>query len=90
MGRIVACTVWIVGTTLGLSLVLLPRMGLLGAGVAWFAAQISVALTLFIWYVFKRHRTMAKAGGQAASPIEAGSASSSIKVGKNATLETLD
>ncbi len=41
---------WILVVTLGLSAVLLPRMGLLGAGAAWLAAQSSVAAAVFLRY----------------------------------------
>lgn len=41
---------WILVVTLGLSAVLLPRMGLLGAGAAWLAAQSSVAAMVFLRY----------------------------------------
>jgi O-antigen/teichoic acid export membrane protein len=42
---------WILVVTFSLSAVLLPRMGLIGAGAVWLAAQSSVAATLFVRYV---------------------------------------
>ncbi len=51
MAGVVVCTIWILGTTLGLSAVLLPRMGLLGVGVASLVAQISAAVVILIRYV---------------------------------------
>jgi O-antigen/teichoic acid export membrane protein len=41
---------WILVVTLGLSAVLLPRMGLREAGAAWLAAQSSVAAMVFLRY----------------------------------------
>jgi len=46
MAGVVASTLWILLVTLGLSGLLLPRLGLMGAGVAWFAAQASVAAVI--------------------------------------------
>jgi O-antigen/teichoic acid export membrane protein len=46
MTGVIASTAWILAVTMGLGALLLPRMGLLGAGVGWFAAQSSVALVL--------------------------------------------
>lgn len=46
MAGVVASAVWVLIVTLGLSVVLLPRIGLLGAGIAWFAAQASLALVI--------------------------------------------
>lgn len=54
MGSVVLSAAWILAVTLGLSAVLLPRLGLLGAGVAWFAAQTSVALVLLARYALSR------------------------------------
>lgn len=51
MGAVVASTAWILAATLGLSVVLLPRVGLVGAGVAWLAAQASLATVLVARYV---------------------------------------
>jgi O-antigen/teichoic acid export membrane protein len=51
MAPVVAATAWILVVTLGVSAVLLPRVGLLGAGVAWLAAQTSVAGVLLARYV---------------------------------------
>ena len=46
MAGVVGSTLCILVVTMGLSVLLLPRMGLLGAGLAWLAAQSSVALVL--------------------------------------------
>ncbi len=50
MGAVLVSAVWILSVTLGLSALLLPRMGLFGVGVAWFVAQASVALTILTRY----------------------------------------
>jgi O-antigen/teichoic acid export membrane protein len=42
---------WILVVTLGLGAVLLPRMGLIGAGVVWVIAQSSVAAVVLFRYV---------------------------------------
>jgi O-antigen/teichoic acid export membrane protein len=42
---------WILVVTLGLGALLLPRMGLIGAGIVWVVAQSSVAAVVFIRYV---------------------------------------
>jgi O-antigen/teichoic acid export membrane protein len=54
MAGVVACTAWILGITMGLSAVLLPRMGLLGAGTAWLAAQASAAIAILTCYGLRR------------------------------------
>ncbi|MDQ7844548.1 MAG: oligosaccharide flippase family protein [Armatimonadota bacterium] len=54
MAGVVASTVWILVVTLGLSVVLLPRLGLPGAGVAWFAAQASVAAVILGRFALSR------------------------------------
>jgi O-antigen/teichoic acid export membrane protein len=41
---------WILVVTLGLSMLLLPRVGLVGAGAVWLAAHSSVAATVFVRY----------------------------------------
>lgn len=51
MAPVVASTAWILAVTLGLSVVLLPRVGLVGVGAAWLAAQSSVAVLLAARYV---------------------------------------
>ncbi len=53
MGRVIAWTLWILGITLALSLFLLPRMGVLGSGVAWLTAQASAATFILIRYVHR-------------------------------------
>jgi len=47
---VVASPAWILVATLGLSVVLLPRVGLVGVGAAWLAAQASVATVLVARY----------------------------------------
>ncbi len=54
MVGVVAGAVWVLIVTLGLSVVLLPRIGLLGAGVAWFAAQASLAAVILGRFVLNR------------------------------------
>lgn len=54
MGGVIVSTVWILIVTLGLSVLLLPRIGLLGAGVAWLVAQASVAALLLGRFAFNR------------------------------------
>jgi O-antigen/teichoic acid export membrane protein len=56
MAAVVACTGWILVATLGLSIILLPRAGLVGAGVAWLAAHSSVAIVLIARYVLSSRR----------------------------------
>jgi O-antigen/teichoic acid export membrane protein len=50
MADVVLSLGWILVLTLGLGAVLLPRMGLIGAGVVWVAAQSSVAAVVFLRY----------------------------------------
>jgi O-antigen/teichoic acid export membrane protein len=50
MAGVVASTLWILIVTMGLSVLLLPSMGLVGAGVSWLAAQGSVATVLLARY----------------------------------------
>jgi O-antigen/teichoic acid export membrane protein len=54
MGGVIVSTLWILIVTLGLSVLLLPRIGLLGAGVAWLVAQASVAALLLGRFAFNR------------------------------------
>ncbi|MBI2973335.1 MAG: hypothetical protein HYY39_06050 [Armatimonadetes bacterium] len=54
MAGVIASTLWILIVTLGLSVLLLPRIGLLGAGVAWFAAQVSLAVVVLGRFVINR------------------------------------
>jgi O-antigen/teichoic acid export membrane protein len=46
MAGVVAGAVWVLVVTLGLTVILLPRVGLPGAGIAWFAAQASLAAVI--------------------------------------------
>jgi O-antigen/teichoic acid export membrane protein len=50
MADVVLSLGWILVVTLGLGAVLLPRMGLIGAGVVWVAAQFSVAAVVLLRY----------------------------------------
>ncbi len=59
MGRVIAWTSWILGVTLVLSFLLLPRMGVLGCGVAWLSAHTSAATFILIRYA--RSRTVMRA-----------------------------
>lgn len=52
--RLVASTTWILAVTLGLSVILLPRLGLFGVGVGWFAAQASVAALILGRFALNR------------------------------------
>jgi O-antigen/teichoic acid export membrane protein len=54
MAGVVASAVWLLIVTLGLSVVLLPRVGLLGAGIAWFAAQASLAAVVLVRFAVNR------------------------------------
>ncbi len=54
MTGVVVCSVWILGATVGLSAAWLPGMGLLGAGVAWLAAQTSAAAVILAAYALGR------------------------------------
>jgi hypothetical protein len=54
MAGVIAGTVWVLIVTLGLSVVLLPAAGLLGAGIAWFAAQTSLALVILARFALYR------------------------------------
>jgi hypothetical protein len=48
MAGVVAGAAWVLIVTLGLTTYLLPRIGLLGAGVAWLVAQTSLALVILV------------------------------------------
>lgn len=54
MAGVIASTVWILVVTLGLSAVLLPRMGLFGVGVSWFAAQASSSALVLAAHALNR------------------------------------
>jgi O-antigen/teichoic acid export membrane protein len=54
MGGVVAATAWFLVATLVLSALLLPRFGLVGVGVAWFAAQASTAAVVLTRYLLNR------------------------------------
>jgi len=54
MGGVVAAAVWILATTLALTVVLLPRIGLLSVGIAWCVAQTSTAVVV-LGRFFLRH-----------------------------------
>lgn len=48
MAGVVAGAIWVLIVTAGLSVVLLPRIGLFGAGIAWFVAQASLAAVVLV------------------------------------------
>ena len=54
MAGVLASAVWVLMVTIGLSAVLLPRVGLVGAGIAWFVAQASLAVVILSWRAFTR------------------------------------
>lgn len=54
MVRVVAMTAFLAVATLALSWVLLPRMGLDGAGIAWIASQSVAALAVVILFLIRR------------------------------------
>jgi len=54
MGGVIVSTLWILIVTLGLSVLLLPRVGLVGVGLAWFAAQTSVAALILGRFALNR------------------------------------
>jgi O-antigen/teichoic acid export membrane protein len=54
MAGVVAGAVWVLVVTLGLTVILLPRVGLPGAGIAWFVAQASLAAVILGRFVLKR------------------------------------
>jgi O-antigen/teichoic acid export membrane protein len=54
MAGVVAGAVWVLVITLTLTLILLPRVGLPGAGIAWFAAQASLAAVILGRFVLNR------------------------------------
>jgi O-antigen/teichoic acid export membrane protein len=54
MAEVVAGAVWVLVTTLGLTIILLPRVGLPGAGIAWFTAQVSLAAVILGRLVLNR------------------------------------
>jgi O-antigen/teichoic acid export membrane protein len=54
MAGVVASAVWVLIVTLGLSVVLLPSVGLLGAGIAWFVAQASLAAVILVRFAVNR------------------------------------
>ncbi len=48
MAGVIAGAAWVLFVTIGLTTYWLPRIGLLGAGVAWLAAQASLALIILV------------------------------------------
>lgn len=54
MNQVLMCMGWILGVTLSLSIVLLPRMGITAAGVAWLVAHGSVAMLIMALYLVQR------------------------------------
>jgi len=53
MDQVLTCMGLILVVTLGLSFILLPRVGLIGAGVAWLTAQCSVAVLIVGLYLLR-------------------------------------
>jgi O-antigen/teichoic acid export membrane protein len=53
MAGVVASTLWILVVTLGLSVLLLPKVGLAGVGIAWLAAQASTAAVIVVRFVLE-------------------------------------
>jgi O-antigen/teichoic acid export membrane protein len=54
MAEVVAGAVWVLVVTLGLTVILLPRLGLPGAGIGWFVAQASLAVVILGRFVLNR------------------------------------
>lgn len=54
MGGVITSSAWILGVTVALSAILLPRIGLLGAGAAWFTAQTSTAIVVLGRYMLSK------------------------------------
>ncbi len=54
MGGVILSSVWILLVTVALSIFLLPRIGLLGVGVAWIVAQTSTAAVVLTRLLFAR------------------------------------
>lgn len=67
MRDVVTGMVWMLGVTFGASAVLLPRFGLPGVGIAWLAAQTSLAAAVFARYAFNR---LTSARGVDAAPVK--------------------
>jgi len=51
---LIAVTAFLAVTTLTLSYVLLPRMGITGAGIAWLISQVTVAVVITVGFVKRR------------------------------------
>ncbi len=60
MPRIVVMNAFLAVTTLALSWVLLPRMGINGAGIAWIASQSAAALAIVILHLRRRQARMSE------------------------------
>lgn len=54
MGGVIVSALWILLVTLGLSVVLIPRLGLYGVGIGWFAAQASSAAVVGARFLLSR------------------------------------
>lgn len=54
MGGVIASATWILVVTVGISVVLVPRLGLFGVGMGWFAAQASSAAVVGVRYLLSR------------------------------------
>ena len=53
MGYVLICMGVILGVTLGLSVALLPRVGLIGAGIAWLVGQCTAAALIAVLYLLE-------------------------------------
>lgn len=53
MDQVLICMGLILGITLALGVVLLPRVGLIGAGIAWLVAQCTAAILIAVLYLFQ-------------------------------------
>ncbi len=54
LAGVLALTIFTAGATLVLSYVLLPGMGLVGAGIAWLAAQSAAAIYILAGWIWRR------------------------------------
>lgn len=54
MGRVIALNAFVTGATMALSWVLLGRMGLAGAGIAWLSGQSVAALAVVLQFLVRR------------------------------------
>jgi len=62
MKSVIVLTAFIAVATLTLSSVLLPRMGILGVGVAWLSSQGTVALAIIVIWASRIRRQLPRLG----------------------------